>query len=358
MSDRPVFAAHVEEGERPPGVSPVVHMIAGGSAGLMEHVGMFPFDMIKTRLQTLDSKSIRRSVIGELLHVARSEGPLKLFSGMSAVVAGAFPSHALYFAAYEAAKKATGADRKGHHPVAAGSSGAIAVLFHDAVSTPLDVIKQRMQLANSNYRNAWHCFRTVLLKEGVRAFFLSYPTTVAMGIPHTAVQFATYESLRTLLGRNPSAEIVAQRRLQWEDQLRREQELQANAASGKGLLKLDPLHSASKDGVDGHHSHADDDDDDDGHDHIEYEPWKHVVAGCGAGAAAALVSNPLDVIKTRLQTQAEYGVNEGFQDVVRRILREDGSAGFFRGASARVMYMGPSVAFCWTTYEYVKWVLS
>jgi hypothetical protein len=56
------------------------------------------------------------------------------------------PAHALYFSTYEAAKNLLGGNREGHHPVAAASAGAAATLVNDAAMTPVDVVKQRLQV--------------------------------------------------------------------------------------------------------------------------------------------------------------------------------------------------------------------
>jgi solute carrier family 25 iron transporter 28/37 len=182
----------------------------------------------------------------------------------------------------------------------------------------VDVVKQRMQIAGSPYRSALACAKEVLRKEGLRAFYVSYPTTVMMAIPQTSVHFAVYESLRTLLGRTRPAEI-----------------------SFANILE-----------------HVEGAPEVEGDEEIEYAPWKHVVAGCGAGAAAAITSNPLDVIKTRLQTQSEFGgTDRGFMDVAKRLIREEGWSAFMRGSTARVLYFAPSAALAWTSYEWVKWLL-
>ena len=56
------------------------------------------------------------------------------------------PAHALYFAAYEAAKKALGGSKEGHHPFAVAAAGVFATLTSDACMTPFDVVKQRLQV--------------------------------------------------------------------------------------------------------------------------------------------------------------------------------------------------------------------
>jgi len=65
------------------------------------------------------------------------------------------PAHALYFATYEAAKKLFGGNEHGHHPVAAASAGAAATLVNDAAMTPVDVIKQRLQVGAGCVGGAW-----------------------------------------------------------------------------------------------------------------------------------------------------------------------------------------------------------
>ena len=56
-----------------------------------------------------------------------------------------------------------------------------------------------MQLRNSPHRTVWSCARSVYATEGLAAFYVSYPTTLTMTVPFTAVQFSAYESLKSLL---------------------------------------------------------------------------------------------------------------------------------------------------------------
>ena len=56
------------------------------------------------------------------------------------------PSHALYFAAYEASKQKLGGNQPGHHVLATSVSGVVATFVNDTIMTPLDVVKQRLQV--------------------------------------------------------------------------------------------------------------------------------------------------------------------------------------------------------------------
>src|ERR1700710_2732943 len=68
----------------------------------------------------------------------------------------------------------------------------------------LAVIKQRMQIHESRkiYKSMSDCARYVYRSEGLSAFYVSYPTTLSMTVPFTALQFLAYESISTFM--NPS----------------------------------------------------------------------------------------------------------------------------------------------------------
>ncbi len=61
-----------------------------------------------------------------------------------------------------------------------------------------------MQMQNSLHRSVLSCFRTLYHNEGISAFYISYPTTLTMNVPFTAVQFSVYEGLKEAI--NPSGE--------------------------------------------------------------------------------------------------------------------------------------------------------
>lgn len=61
------------------------------------------------------------------------------------------------------------------------------------------VVKQRLQMLNSQYRGVWECARHVYRTEGARAFYRSYGTQVAMNVPFQALHFVTYEWCQSIL---------------------------------------------------------------------------------------------------------------------------------------------------------------
>ncbi len=329
-----LVAAHGDEPEdlmQWEGMTPFKAMAAGATAGVTEHVCVFPVDTIKTRMQAATSagQPSYRGVFHGLVQVAKTEGIGRLYRGVPVTALGAIPSHAAHFASYEAAKRHLGSSRTSHTPFANAMAGVCATLAHDAISTPMDVVKQRLQVYNSHFSGIVNCISSTFRNEGLVAFFASYPTTVLLNVPNMAVQFAAYEGLQTAFN------------------------------------------------LDHHDDHDDDHDDDDHHHH--HNPAIDVLCGGLAGGLGGLVSNPVDVVKTRVQTQiaptssaavASHSSACGHShsgshiltrqtavEIARDIMREEGWRGFTRGATARATMAMPSAAICWGVYEAVKRLL-
>lgn len=271
-------------------------LIAGALAGAAEHVFTFPFDTVKTQMQVASQQvsSRRMTLQSTISHIVRTEGTARLYRGLSAIVVGAVPSHALYFATYEFTKRRV-FDIKpgmssGNHPTAIFFSGAAATIAHDLVVTPVDVIKQRMQMENSKFRRIGECARHVYRTEGISAFLRSYPTTVLMNIPFQGAYFLSYETVKTLMSGSSTAE---ESTLTW------------------------------------------------------------LVSGFIAGAVAGMLSLPFDVVKTRIQTTEGFkGVSP--MRVARGIVKIEGFNALLRGAGPRIMVCAPAAATCWTVYETMK----
>jgi solute carrier family 25 (mitochondrial iron transporter), member 28/37 len=168
---------------------------AGAVAGLAEHIGMFPFDTIKTRMQN-EGASLR-CVIRKIV---REERWAHLYRGCVPVLFSAVPAHGAYFSIYEAVKRRSASRRGGEDAVTIALSASAATLAHDSVSIPFDVVKQRMQVdAGEVYKSSWQCLRSVVALEGMSSLFRALPTTAAMNIPHMTTQWLVYERLKTYL---------------------------------------------------------------------------------------------------------------------------------------------------------------
>jgi len=156
----------------------------------------------------------------------------------------------------------------------------------------LIVIKQRMQVHKSEFRSVFTCARVVYRNEGLNAFYVSYPTTLTMTVPFTAVQFTVYEQLKKLL--NPSGAYSPTTHM-----------IAGGLAGGVAAGVTTPLDVA-----------------------------KTLLQTRGSSA------------------DAEIRNTRGMMDALRIIWQRDGMKGFARGLSPRVMTFMPSNALCWLSYEF------
>jgi solute carrier family 25 iron transporter 28/37 len=163
-------------------------------------------------------------------------------------------------------------------------------------SNGLPVIKQRMQMHNSRqmYKSMPDCARYIYRREGVKAFFISYPTTLSMTIPYTSLQFLAYETLSTTM--NPAK-------------------------------KYDPLAHCSA----------------------------GALAGGFAAALTTPMDVMKTMLQTRgTATDPELRNVSGFKDSARILYQREGFRGFFKGVRPRVVTAMPSTAICWSAYEACK----
>lgn len=154
------------------------------------------------------------------------------------------------------------------------------------------VIKQRMQVHKSEFRSVYTCARTVYRTEGLGAFYVSYPTTLAISIPFNAIQYTIYEHLKRVL--NPTHEYSPS----------------SHMISGAG-------------------------------------------AGAVAAAVTTPLDVAKTMLQTRgTSHDPEIRNVRGMSDAFRIIWSRDGFKGFTRGLTPRVLTTVPSSALSWLSYEF------
>ena len=329
MPEEPVDLEWEERDPRK--ISFVNHVIAGSCAGLAEHVSIFPLDTLKTQLQCERCGSTSPLKTWNCAErMVKKEGMFRLWRGVGAMFMGCIPAHAAYFSIFEYTKMKLITESRRSLDVSQTALRASVCGASSAFAHDLCMTPfdtVKQRMQLGYYKSITHCFRTVVRKEGIGALYLSLPTTLAMNIPYGMIMVTINESVREYLN------------------------------SGSTQVSL----------------------------------YSSMVAGSLAGAIAAALTTPLDVIKTRLQTQslepisfstvpipaecaptmnvhmssasgrtvtaAAEPVNGAFQ-AARRIVSEEGLRGFQRGIGPRMMVHAPAVAVSWTAYEAVKQALS
>ena len=162
------------------------------------------------------------------------------------------------------------------HGVAGALAGSVTALF----VCPLDVLKTRIQVlsrARTARAGIVGGMRSIVRKEGIPGLYRGISPTLLALLPNWAVYFTVYER-----------------------------------------LKMGLVHVVDED---------------------EHHPLIHMAAACGAGVATVAVTNPLWVIKTRMQTQslnlahakATGAPYTGTLNALVRIARSEGIKGLYSG---------------------------
>ncbi|KAH7547094.1 hypothetical protein FEM48_Zijuj01G0270600 [Ziziphus jujuba var. spinosa] len=291
---------------------------------------LYPVVLLKTRQQVAQSQV---SCIRAAFSIVRLEGFRALYRGFGTSLMGTIPARALYMAALEITKSniGTATVRLGFpEPTAAAISNAAAglsaAMAAQLVWTPIDVVSQRLMVqggrnsklpsaSNCKYVNGIDAFRKILRTDGPRGLYRGFGISILTYAPSNAVWWASYS--------------VAQR-LVWG-------------------------------GIGFHICKKDDESNDNGV--YTFRPdSKTVVAVQGvsaamAGGVSALITMPLDTIKTRLQVldgdeNGRRGPTIG--QTVRNLVREGGWMACYRGLGPRWASMSMSATTMITTYEFLK----
>ncbi|KAL8797282.1 MAG: hypothetical protein Q9195_000435 [Heterodermia aff. obscurata] len=208
MDRRKLLVETVEEEEeaRPP----YLHsMLAGGIGGTTGDLLMHSIDTVKTRQQGdphIPSKYT--SLSSTYSKIFRQEGVRRgLYGGVTPAFLGSFPGTIIFFGVYEFSKRHM-IDAGMNHSLAYLAGGFIADLAASVVYVPSEVLKTRLQLqgrynnpffkSGYNYRSTLDATKTIARQEGVSALFYGYKATIWRDLPFSALQFAFYEQERKL----------------------------------------------------------------------------------------------------------------------------------------------------------------
>ncbi|KAL3944667.1 MAG: hypothetical protein SGBAC_001275 [Bacillariaceae sp.] len=278
-------------------LSGVKNSLASSLAAASSKIILAPFDTIKTLQQ--HSRSVSTDPLSLIesarIIIQRPRGVLELYSGICVAVVGSMPSVALYFGIYSFCKKRFAKfDPNEKRRVAyIALSAAIGNTIASASRVPYEVMKQKLQ--TQVYAN---------IGEAIRD--MSFRTLFPMGgiasqmlrdIPYAVVTLMTYEHLKSV----------------WKPRAQSE------------------------------------------YPQVPARSWDLLVGGI-AGGVGSYLTNPFDVIKTRLQTSSElYGGS--VRTCFSITLQEGGAAAFLRGSVPRLIHKVPANAFFFLFYEFFRSVL-
>ncbi|KAK4176660.1 putative S-adenosylmethionine mitochondrial carrier protein [Triangularia setosa] len=306
-------------------------LAAGAVAAFTVDLLIYPLDTIKTRYQSqgFTDQSGRPGSI--------SNGFRGLYQGIGSVIFATLPAAAIFFISYESAKLAlkSSLPNAAPQPVIHAVASAGAELASCTVLTPAEVIKQNAQVlqrsdsSRNNRSSSIEALRMVWQSEGgaARRLWTGYTALVARNLPFTALQFPLFEGFRGYIWNRRRGS--AKPSQPWKD-CAGSDELQNTTQSKE--TRQNGLKSAL----------------------VE----TGMVTGASAamsGSLAALITTPLDVIKTRIMLSAgSSSTRESVREIAGRIIREEGVRGIFRGAVLRGTWTALGSGLYLGSYEMAK----
>lgn len=193
------------------GASPILScMLAGGFGGSVGDTAMHSLDTVKTRQQGLLFNPKYQNMVRAYATIFKEEGFFRgLYGGYTPVILGSFPSTAAFFGAYELSKRFMINDLHMNDTISYLIAGTVGDLALSVFYVPSEVLKTRLQLQGRynnpytkgcgyNYNGLRDAVRSIAAKEGISTLTYGYKETLFRDLPFSALQLAFYEKFRQL----------------------------------------------------------------------------------------------------------------------------------------------------------------
>eukprot|EP00730_Choanoeca_flexa_P008657 TRINITY_DN12517_c2_g3_i4.p1 TRINITY_DN12517_c2_g3~~TRINITY_DN12517_c2_g3_i4.p1 ORF type:complete len:320 (+),score=68.08 TRINITY_DN12517_c2_g3_i4:186-1145(+) len=269
--------------------------------GVSTRVLLYPTQLVKTRLQVQTRQSLYNGTLDAFRKIIRYEGAAALYKGFMPNLIGVGAGQ-IYISAYEFLKSKL----EPHVESEVGRnliSGFVASVISQTIIVPVNVVSQRMMVHGQTIDPAaprlprlktMDLVRSIRAAEGLAGFYTGYWASVIAFAPSSAVWWTSYGVVR-----------------RWQSGYK---------PMEQGLFTT--LYQA--------------------------------LGGSFAGVFTAVATNPLDVVRARLQVSSRVGDGMSFMSVFAQLWREEGFRSMYKGVSARMFYMGCNSFFLIGAYETVK----
>ncbi|XP_017752569.1 PREDICTED: solute carrier family 25 member 38 isoform X1 [Eufriesea mexicana] len=266
--------------------------VAGSLSGTFSTILFQPLDLVKTRLQSkvnLHLDTPKSGTLNTVIHIIKNENVLGLWRGMTPSITRVVPGVGLYFSSLHWLKHTLHL-KDPLTPTEALLLGITARSMSGALLIPITVVKTRFESEIYKYNSVGEALKLIYKQEGVRGLSSGLVPTLLRDAPYSGLYLTFYTQLKNIV---TETDIVC--------------------------TKLSaPIHFS---------------------------------CGILAGIFASIVTQPADVIKTKMQLYP----NE-FRDVrvaVFRVYKKYGVLGYFKGIVPRMLRRTLMTAMAWTVYEEV-----
>lgn len=163
--------------------------LAGGFSGIIADVVFYQLELYKTREQVL--------MAGQTLAPLRSK-----YQGFFVNTVAAFPANAVYFIGYMLGKRlyrdnvvGRPAGPKEFNFMESACGGVLSEVFNNAVRTPLEQIKTRIQTGDN--LPILRTLKEIYRARGFRGLYAGWGPLMLRDVPFSVVQFSVYDLCRT-----------------------------------------------------------------------------------------------------------------------------------------------------------------
>ncbi|KAF0884021.1 UCP1 protein, partial [Crocuta crocuta] len=190
-----------------------VKIFSAGVAACVADVITFPLDTAKVRLQIQGecrtSSAIKyKGVLGTITTLAKTEGPLKLYSGLPAGLQRQISFASLRIGLYDTVQEffSTGKETASlGSKISAGlTTGGVAVF----IGQPTEVVKVRLQAQSHlhglkpRYTGTYNAYRIIATTEGLRGLWKGTTPNLTRNVIINCTEIVTYDLMKEALVKN------------------------------------------------------------------------------------------------------------------------------------------------------------
>ena len=365
--------------------------LAGGVSGLLSRAATHPVDTIKSQMQVsnlvvtrrstersgCDSTSHRRPILTSARLLNAKHAIQNLYRGFGAAALGAPMASGMYFLGYETTKKTLKKIRRERRREGAFNdddheeeeednkttiymidniiTGVVAQAFAGIAYTPVDVVKERMQVSSVlptnlktnngvDYRNAFDALKTIVKNEGIKnGLMRGYWAQNFVWWPWSACYFVAYEKGLEIFRRNNNDNKSSLRVDDNGGVFGGDAERSNFESSSSSSSSVKSSSSFYREGG-----------------WYENNISPHAVSAFAAATCATILTHPLDLCKTRVQTMTNNNNNNNnkkvmtLRTVFKDVVRKEGVLALYRGVFARVLSVAPGSAISFYAYESIR----
>ncbi|XP_040999008.1 mitochondrial carrier protein CoAc1-like [Juglans microcarpa x Juglans regia] len=200
------------------GSGPLIDLLAGAAAGGTAVLCTYPLDLARTKLayQVVESggsinycmknnhaQPAYNGIRDVLRSVYKQGGMRSLYRGVGPTLIGILPYAGLKFYIYEELKRHVPEEHQ-KSIVMRLSCGALAGLFGQTFTYPLDVVRRQMQVeslqpsvqGNARYRNTLEGLTVIVRNQGWRQLFAGLSINYMKIVPSVAIGFTAYDMMK------------------------------------------------------------------------------------------------------------------------------------------------------------------